>query len=195
MSCKQNIKCNVRVFPTCIVRTVSVNICVCLCSTSGSAVWVETSQWIILETRESTTLSELTDSLQMTCVSVCISVTERVLECVSSLHCNGLTSGCKAIDDLIKISHSFLLPLVKAFFMFLLPLPSTVPSSFLSISAFKELRWITAFANMVALFTLFVFYIRHSGFPLEHAMTWQWWRGRMEAELQAVKREAGNSKH
>lgn len=195
MSGKQSIKCNVRVFPLCIVRTVSVNIRVRLCSTSWSAVWVETSQWIILEMRESTTRPELTDSLQMTCVSVCISVTERISECVSSLYCNGLTSGCKAIDDLIKTSHLFLLPLVKIFFMFLPPLPSTMSPPFLSISAFKELRWITAFANMVALFTLFVFYTRHSGFPLEHAMTWQWWRGRMEAELQAVKRQAGNSKH
>lgn len=38
-------------------------------------------------------------------------------------------------------------------------------------------------------FFLFAFIMAHSGFPLEHAMTWQWRRGRMEGELQAVKSE------
>lgn len=74
-------------------------------------------------------------------LGMCVSVTERVLEregrlCVGSVCLsNGLTSGRKAIDDLIKISRLFFAPLGKGLLyvsaalcsLFFLPAPLSLP--------------------------------------------------------------------
>lgn len=62
---------------------------------------------------------------------------------------------------------------------------------FLTFRFSKRLWWITAFKKRLSFTVHFVCILHRSpASPVEHAMTWQWWRGWMEGELHAVKSEA-----
>lgn len=62
---------------------------------------------------------------------------------------------------------------------------------FLTFCFSKRLWWITAFKKRLPFTVHFVCILHRSpASPVEHAMTWQWWRGWMEGELHAVRSEA-----
>lgn len=118
---KQSIhrSCRVKALPTCIITGYSTckHVCVCVLEDLERCVGWDITVNNIRDERINNTAS-LTDSLQTTCVCVvCVSVCVGVRVCIrqsgvcSVYVSNVLTSGSRAIDDLIKRSHLFFAPL------------------------------------------------------------------------------------
>lgn len=189
----------VYVLPTCIIHTVCINHwCVCFLQHLPQCCLVQ-----------DITVNKIRDQRINNMVKMCVCV--RVLEqmCirgpVCSLHVsNMLTSGGRAVDDRIKYLAYFLPSSVKYLFRPLLPFvlfcscslstsfpPSPLPpprpgkERLLSPPSlfYKVPIWITAFTEIAVVYCSFCLHSTWgSGFPLEHATTWQWWRRWTEGE-------------